>query len=314
MFSLTFGANHLAVGDLDGDRSPEIILVSGHVVRAYAPGVDLKLLWEFNVPGTGDILWIETADLNGNGRDEVIVTLMQDGRIVSSIHELGDDRFVELWNRKDLFLRMIDKGLVGQHYSQRDGYDGAVFAVTYENGSFKEGDRLKLPSGTNIYDFQSVVSPDGRRGTLSWDDNGFLQLHNERDVRVWMSAADYGGFSTGFKRETVGGMVERGKWFVKDRLMKKQGEVLVPKKTPLVGMAKGIGFRKSEIRSLWWNGLSVDERRLVEDISGELLDYTIVDDKIYVLSRPLFGIKAGNILKGENPLGVMLYVFSLKGR
>ncbi|HWR89686.1 MAG TPA: hypothetical protein VN260_05470, partial [Dissulfurispiraceae bacterium] len=227
---------------------------------------------------------------------------------------LTDGRFVELWNKKDLFLRKIDQGLVGQRFNQRDGYDGAVFSVSYENGTFREGDRVKLPAEINIYDYQPVISPDGRRGTLSWDDNGFLQLHNERDVRVWMSAADYGGFSTTFKRDSVGGMVERGKWAVKDRLMKKQGEVLVPKKTPLVGMAKGIGFRKSEIRSLWWNGLSVDERRLVEDISGEILDYTIVDDKIYVLSKPLFGIKTGNILKGENPLGVMIYVFSLKGR
>jgi hypothetical protein len=109
-------------------------------------------------------------------------------------------------------------------------------------------------------------------------------------------------------------MRDRGNWFVKDRLIAKKNEVFAPKRKPLLGVAKGIGYKSSEIRSFWWNGVTVEERGLLEEIGGEILDYAIVGDRIVVLARPLFGIRMGNILKGENPFGAMLHIFSLKGR
>jgi hypothetical protein len=58
----------------------------------------------------------------------------------------------------------------------------------------------------------------------------------------------------------------------------------------------------------------MEERILVDDISGSLLDYAIAGDRLIVLCKPLFGLKAKNILKGENPVGDMLYIYSLKGQ
>ena len=53
---------------------------------------------------------------------------------------------------------------------------------------------------------------------------------------------------------------------------------------------------------------------LVDDIRGGLLDYAVTGDKIIVLTSPVMGIKFENILKGENPLGTVLYIYSVKGR
>jgi len=66
--------------------------------------------------------------------------------------------------------------------------------------------------------------------------------------------------------------------------------------------------------TLFWTGLSMDERTLVDSISGSILDYAISGDWLIVMSKPLFGIKTENILKGENPMGSMLYIYSLTGR
>jgi hypothetical protein len=79
-------------------------------------------------------------------------------------------------------------------------------------------------------------------------------------------------------------------------------------------MAKGLGYSKSQIRSLWWTGVSMEERTIIDDIPGNALDYTIAGDKIIVLDKPVLGIKFKNILKGENPIGTVLYIYPLRGR
>ncbi len=313
-FQLPFGARHIAVGDMDGDENPDIVIASGDAIRIYRPGVDLKLLWEFKVPSTSEVIWLDVVDANKNKRDEIIVTSIQGGEVNSYIYELKDSGFVQLYKAKDTFIRKLGNGIAGQGYSKNNGYDGSVFYLVYSSGTYKKGDDIKLPEGVNIYDFQPVNSSDGKQAILSWDDRGYLNLYNEKGVRIWISREDFGGFSAKFKRESPTVMVDRGDWSVKDRLFVKSNEVLAPKRKPLLGIAKGLGYKSSEIRSFWWNGITVEERGLLEEIGGEVLDYAVVGDRLIVLSKPLFGIRAQNILKGESPFGTMLYIFSLKGR
>jgi hypothetical protein len=59
---------------------------------------------------------------------------------------------------------------------------------------------------------------------------------------------------------------------------------------------------------------SMDEGVLVDGIKGTLLDYALAGDKMIVLASPFLGVKFENILKGENPLGAMLYIYSVQGR
>ncbi|GER93091.1 hypothetical protein A45J_0824 [hot springs metagenome] len=313
-FQLPFGARHIAVGDLDGDGDPDIIIASGDSIRVYRPGVDLKLLWEFKVPSTSEVLWLDTADTNNNKKDEIIITSMYGEDVNSYIYELKDSGFVQLYKSKDTFIRKFGNGIAAQEYTKNNGYDGPVFSLIYSEGTYKKGGAIKLPEGVNIYDFQPVNSSDGKQAILSWDDRGYLNLYNEKGLRIWISKEDFGGFSAKFKRQSPTIMVDRGEWSVKDRLFVKSNEVLAPKRKPLFGMAKGLGYKSSEIRSFWWNGITVEERGLLEEIGGEILDYAVVGDRLIALSKPLFGIRAQNILKGESPFGTMLYIFSLKGR
>ena len=100
---------------------------------------------------------------------------------------------------------------------------------------------------------------------------------------------------------------------MKDRLSRSNRDVLYVKRIPLLDMMQGIGYKKSQIRILRWNGLSMEDDVVVDNISGTLLDYMVVHDKVIVLASPLFGIKPGNILKGENPVNTELLIYPLKG-
>ncbi|MBI3592327.1 MAG: VCBS repeat-containing protein [Nitrospirae bacterium] len=313
-FHLPYKANRLAIGDINGDGSPEVIIASGSKIRTYRLGVDLKSLDEFNVPSTDEVIWIDTITLNRNGKDVILITTMRDGEVTSYIYELKDSKYVQLWEAKNRFIRKLGKGIIAQEFNKAEGYEGEVFFLEYNNGNFTKGESLKLPRGINIYDFQRLGSSDGKEAILAWDENGYLGLYNEKGMRLWMSKEDFGGFATTFKKESPTIMVDRGKWSVKDRLIISGGEVLVPKRKPLLGMARGLGYKDSEIKGLWWNGISIEERNFIERAGGELLDYDMLGDRIAVLSKVPFTIKAKNLLKGESPFGVMLYIFAIKGR
>ncbi len=313
-YRIPFGARQVTTADIDGDGNEEIIFSSGDKIRIFSVRVDLKLLWEFKVPSTNEILWIDVIDINRDKKDEILITSYKDGDVTSYIYEVKDNNFIQLWRAGDIFIRRLGSRIIAQEYTKADGYHGKVFNISYNNGIYKKDKEMNLPEGINIYDYQIIRSPDGRQGILSWDENGYIHLFNEKGSRIWVSKENMGGFLTEFKKESLSGLTDKGKWSVKDRLIIKNNEVFVVKRKPLVSQAKGLGYKNSEIRSLWWNGINVEENTFIESIDGEVLDYAISSDRIFILTRPLFGITPKNILKGENPFGLIMHIFSLKGR
>jgi hypothetical protein len=132
-------------------------------------------------------------------------------------------------------------------------------------------------------------------------------------LRIWRSNDNYGGILTTFKKAAPSVMVDKGVWSIKDRLFVRNRDAFAVKRIPVASVAKGLGYKSSQIRTLMWTGFSMEEGTLVDGISGAILDYAFAGDRLVVLSRPLLGIKFKNILKGESLLGSMLYVYSLKG-
>jgi len=314
-FDMPYGARFVTIGDIDGDGKQEILLSTGSDIRVYTPGVDLQpTLGGIQIKGfrSGDHLWVDTIDLNKNGIDEVIITSISGEEVSSSIYELKGTEFVLLF-KGNFFLRKMENRLIAQEYSKAEGFDGDVFSVVW-NGEYKKGDRLNLPKGVNIYDFVYVDDPHTGRVILAYDEDGFLNIYDEKGIRIWRSKTDMGGFLSTFKKAAPTVMIDRGKWSIKDKLMLRNREVLFVKRVPLFEMAKGLGYKSSQIKNMWWNGLSMEESVLIDDIRGSVIDYAVAGDKIIVLASPMFGIKHENILKGENPLRTMLYIYSMKGR
>lgn len=314
-FDLPFGARLITTGDIDGDGKQEILLSTGKDISAYTPRVDFQpALGGLQIKGSrfDDHLWIDTIDLNGNKRDEVIVTLMRGGDVVSYIYELKDTEFTLLY-KDNLFLRKIENGLIAQAYSSDEGFKGEVFSILWEGG-YKRGSVVKLPEGVNIYDFVYIDDLQGGRLIFAYDGVGFLNMYNDQNIRIWRSKADTGGFLTTFKKATPSIIVDRGEWAIKDRLFLRNRGILLVKRIPLLEIAKGLGYKSSQIKKLWWNGLSMEEGVFIDDITGSILDYAIIGDKIIALTSPMFGVKPENILKGENPLRTVLYIYSIKGK
>jgi len=332
-FDLPFSGRLVASGDLYGDGHMELIITVGRYIRIFAPGPSLQNLYEIKGGGSNDILWIDTLDIDGDGKDEIIVTSMRGGDmvsstagdpmsgdpalrtgdIVSSIYALRGQEFTEIWHDR-VFLRRLGNQLIAQAYGRGEGFEGPVYTLAYQNGEFRKGDPIKLPAGVNIYDFAPINGLDGMNYILAYDDKGYMNLYGKEGLRVWRSNEDFGGFETAFKKDSPTIMVEKGVWTIKDRLLSRNREAFSVKRIPLANVARGLGYSSSQIKAFVWTGLSMEQRVLIDGISGSVLDYTVVGDRLIVLTKPLFGFKAKNLMKGESLLGTMLYVYSLTGR
>lgn len=330
-FDLPYSSHLITTGDVDGDGNDEIILCTNKNIRLYTLGVDLQpALGGVTIKGSslGEYLWIESMDYNGNGRDEVIVTTMRNKTIKSFIYELHGPEFTLLYE-DDVFMRKIGDRLIAQDYSSTLGFDGAVFYIVWD-GAYKHGDELELPKGINIYDFTYADDPHAGKVILAYDENGFLNLYDTNGLKLWRSESSTGGFLTSFKKsyspsrspavktsmeafvDSSEEMIDRGEWSIKDRLFISNNGILFVLRNPLLKSMKLIGYKNSQIKNLWWNGFSMEEGVFIDNVSGTILDYTVSGSKVIVLASPMFGIKAGNILEGENPFTTTLYIYSLE--
>jgi len=322
---LPIDAKLITVCDVAGDGKREIVLSTGKDIMFFTLGADLHpALGGMKIAGStlDDHLWLDSIDLNKNGRDEIIVTSMRGDEVVSYVYELKDTEFNLLY-KGNVFLRRLGDRLIAQEYSRSEGFSGDVFEIVWDGG-YKKGKILKLPKGVNIYDFVFFEDPQKGRLLLAYDEGGFLNVYNENNIRVWRSKTGTGGFLRTFKKDrTFRGevsttmidttMIDRGEWSVKDRLFLRNKDIFLVDRAPLLEMIKGLGYKRSRIQSLWWNGLSMEESVLVDNVSGTIFDYAVAGQKILFLASPMFGIKPGNILKGENPLRTELYIYNVKG-
>lgn len=311
---LPFNARFIGIADIYGDLKKEIIFATDNGIGLlnFFDGKGYESIERINLPDikSGEILWLDSLDFNKNGRDEIAVTYMREKKVETLIYEFYDKE-LKLVYKYQGFMRNLNGLLIGQEYSPSTGFEGPVFKFIYENG-YKKGDALKLPQNVSIYDFIYLNTPYGIF-ILSYDDKGYLKLYEETGKMVWRSKEPIDGFLEKFSKESPTIMVDRGEWSIKDRLFYKKNQVIFIKRIPLINMVKGLGYKESKIYKLFWNGLSMEESILIDNIKGNILDYLVLSDRILILSRPFFGFKPEKILKGENPLKTTLYIYSLKG-
>ncbi len=310
-YELPIGFEFIAAGDFNGDGSEELVLASSGFFKVYEPSVDLFQLWEFESSKVDEYLRVDSVDLNGNGKHEIVVTaLREEEGIYSFIYELNDNEFELLWETEG-YLRVMKKRLLFQKDDLIGGFDEDILNVRW-NGEFSIGDPLSLPKGVelNIFNFTTVRTSEGEEFVISYDKNNFMNVFDKRGVNVWKSSKDFGGFTRTFKKESPTVMVDRGEWYMSDKLHSAAMSIVAIKRTPLTEKSKSLGYKESGLVKLSWNGFIMDERTLIDEVSGSILDFQFHKEKIFVLSRPLLGLKVKNLLQGENPLVSYLFVYS----
>ncbi|HJZ54726.1 MAG TPA: VCBS repeat-containing protein, partial [Gemmataceae bacterium] len=200
------GVRAVALGDLDGDGRPELIVADERLLTVYrwqdksgpmATGVELRT--------TGLVLSVDAADINGAGHAQlVMVEYRGEGQpIVSTVLELDGERFKPIYETTGRYLRVVAVGrepwLLEQPAGAAEPFESSFRRLVWQNGTYREATRLRLPSGVSVYGLalmRLTGSPDPEIVAITPEDR--LAVWSAKGQRLWTSADPYGGASVTF--------------------------------------------------------------------------------------------------------------------
>ncbi|MEJ5227349.1 hypothetical protein [Thermodesulfovibrio sp.] len=308
-YRLSRGINRVSTGNFDGVSPNQLLIASDSEISLYVIDVDLKLKSNYIIPLSGDIIWFDTGDIDKDGKDEIALTIKRENRVISTIIKWMDGEFKEFSRFDDLFLRIYEGKLLAQSFSQSSGFEGEIFVIKPTSlAKYEKIEAFKLPVKSNIYDFYSV-----NNALFKWQEDGTLAVYNDKGVPLWRSAEPF-GYGLQYEKQTGIAMLSLGKWQVQSRIKPLSNGVIVIEKKPLLGLVNlsTFGYRSSKLQLLQWTGIGIEQTDITEEMSGEILDYAVSSDKLFVLVKPPFGFNPKRILQGESPFETNLHILSLK--
>lgn len=317
-FRLPGSVRFINIADVDGDGKEELILAKDDYIEVYSLGVTLNGIHEIKIKG--EPLGLYSADINGDGKAEIIVSVLQDDRATSQIYELVDGEFKTIYKETGL-IGYVNGRLFTQSYSPHEGPMGEIKELKLPFLLSSSTLALNLmgyqKKGYDIFGFvfvcqntstETATSSTNNCMILVSDDRGYLYLHDKDGKLLWRSEKDIGGFFSTFKKASTSPLLKEEEWTLKDRMMAEDEKIYLIKRTPVSGIAKGIGWSSSAIVSIKWDGKNMVEEK-IKEVGGAVVDFYLTKDRLYVLQKPFMGISLISLLKGENPKQTRLYIF-----
>ncbi|MFI5350401.1 MAG: FG-GAP repeat domain-containing protein [Elusimicrobiota bacterium] len=274
--TLPFQINAMAVGDFDKIGKPQLALASENAVFLYAyPMTNGKPLSQMTIPGAGlRILGLEAADLDGDGGDELFVSVYDES------FKRFETRVLSMQNGK--WLKVADLPFLTRGYQDASGKRvlatqqvlddtyfpfGALYPLAYQDGRYVQGrPALKLRRVDWLFEFTTAQIGAG--------DPAVLYLTNTHHLRV-----QFGKEYWPTPDDDYGQTPLRVRWH--DRLLEFNPPMVITylssgfdslyavrNMAALGGLASPFGvFNHAELVGKRWNGLGL-ETAWKADLSG----------------------------------------------
>lgn len=212
----------LAYGDINGDGAKEIVLLKHDSVMAgsFTEG-NFTPSMQYRLKGFLAGVRVFTMDLDGDGAEEIVVSAIENGHPSSLVLRYASDVLEPVLENAPWHLRVITKGdskrLIGQQWNAASFFFGPIYELELASGKLKTGERIKLCSTTDIFDFDiiSLVTDDITKETFvqsfAWID-GYepLKIYTRKKKsfkRAWSTGVKFGGTMNlveATQRETLG--------------------------------------------------------------------------------------------------------------
>ena len=315
-----------AMGDVDGNGEKELVVSDGINIRVYSYKNEPREAWFLKGSKVNEHLSVEVFDLNKNGRAEIFVTSLRNERVMNSFVLEYDPTggYKKIWEKSPYAYRVIGENVLMQAFSPNKAFTGSVYSVIWKNGHYQTASPLKLPKGVDIFGFTYVDwQNNGNVSIIAFDDNGYLNLYRD-DVLQWRSKGSYVKFDTeayrtfSFSDSLPSATHNKKKWFMKGRLVtvitERGQEVIVIKKVPYLSNVPGLGTKRAEVYSFWWDGGMMDETLILSEIKGTVTDYWVEGKNLLILTRLNFFGYLSKTLSGNFKRKSILYYYSLRGK
>jgi TolB-like protein len=289
----------LAVADVDLDDKNEVLALMPDSLRIYRLAErHFALVRKLDNGPKGEYLFVDAADINGNGRPEIFVTNMNYMSLESFVLEYQADGSLS-YVAKDLpyYFRVqkdpLDTGkhiLLAQQKDVMEAFAGPIYKMGFDGTTYVP--REELPKPDRYLNVCNMLLADlngaGRAATLmigpSWGLHVFQggqEIYTSEDA--YQATAKFVELPPGASPGTIG--VENMWYFLPARMVLSdldqngRAEVLVLRNRDrlldLLGKMKA--YYQGTLYSLYWNGLSLVENWRTPRISGYVTDYALGD-------------------------------------
>jgi hypothetical protein len=328
---LPFVAKFFTAGDFEGNGKLEYAFSDGtriHIYRNDPSGwrevwtetdpntrVGRTMVWSENVTVTKmptlSHINVDAADINGNGRPEIFVTVMSDGKVKSYVLEYQDGTFHRIAEVPG-FLRIVSfQGkpvLIGQAYDPNQFYSGSPKQYSWTAGAYTAGEDFPLPKGLGIYGWSYANLGEGKPMLVALDEENRLQVYSGGGV-VWKSADQYATVDNYVYKPATGVEYALQKQSPRD----KGDRVKIPGRVAAIDVngdgrdeivvVKNItstflgGFSGAELDGFAWTGARLDPAWGIKDIPGPVYDFSYEKNAAGLQISALVRTKGGLLSK-----------------
>ncbi len=299
------------IGDVDGDGKTEIVTVSYKKLSIFQrQGAGLRLLGSYQARRMDRFIWCCLIDLDGDDREEIVVTNMRLKNVTQGGFENSMDRadtefsepssMIFRWTnhkiqlvKKNLpyFLNVImlegNKLLIGQKQAPNRGFGKEIYEMTYKNGNLEPMRVLNAPKYCNVFNFAIAdVDSNGSNEYIVILPNNKLAIFDSNGTKMWKSRHRFGA-TTNY----VIGKIDDARFNVRDYYylptpilvtdLNDDGTVeLVVNRSPEYSRFLPSGFKyyeSGQIVSLSWDQIGLIENWATREISGMVTSIRIGD-------------------------------------
>ena len=295
------------------DRSArEMVVALEGELRLYRQDKELKLVaTESAFEGTEKIIALDCADVDGDGVQEIYVTVFKGEQLSSRVYQLENGVFKKIAAGLPYFFRgMALSGKEQKIYAQEMGMDddfyGDMYEVVKKGSSFQLANPIKLPPQSNLYTVAQFSDKDGKPFFLTVNTDGYLVVYDDKGENLWKSSDKYGGSETYFIRDDMQNIRVTGsqfrKRFIEQRItVTKNGVVIVPKNEGTFVIGNSRSFNKNSVYAFAWSGAGLEELWHTKVHQNYLADYAYDTDLKEIVMLEVVK-KAGLVDKGASAL------------
>ena len=290
----------IAVADIDLDGKNELLALTEDTLRIYRlAGKHFGLIHEMKDGPTGEYMFVDAADIDGDGRPEIFVSNLNNYTIQSFVmtwHTGSGLKFIA----KDLpyFFgaqpNPVGKGhiLLGQKKDVVEPMVGPIYYMKAEGGTYVPTEKtVKKPlTATNLYNILLAdLNGSGRAMTLMIGLSYDLMVFSPSGDRLYQGGEVYNA-SDKIIRVPPASQLDNPGWdegwyFLPTRMVLSdldgdgRAEVIVVRNLDRMGglLGRMRMYYQGTIYSLYWNGMSMMENWRTPRIGGYVTDYTIAD-------------------------------------